>query len=147
MRPAQLETAQFDVLQPLKQPLDQFRKGPGSTRAFQKILATRRLPSQTNPGLAPGIFQEPGIQFVLNLDQVRASFRGIRSDNQELACGVDDLAGSRQIERFQHSQRCTFAEQRDVERPTAQQLGGAFLRLAASSENEVLNPEAIALNQ
>ena len=79
--------------------------------AFQEVVAAGRLPGQTDARLPPGVGQEPGVQFSLHLGQLLSRFQSVRGDDQELASGVDDLAGPRQIQRLQHAQRRAFAQQ------------------------------------
>ena len=108
---AQIEAAQLDLLQPLEQTFDQIREWAPAARTFQEVVAAGRLPGQTDARLPPGVGQEPGVQFSLHLGQLLSRFQSVRGDDQELAGGVDDLAGPWQIQRLQHAQRRAFAQQ------------------------------------
>ena len=145
---AQPEAAQLDRLQLLEQaPDERLERTRRARRPGTEIVGPGRQPGEADADATVGMAQEPGVEFGLHGRQRTRRCRRVGGDDEELAGGIDHLAGGRQIQRFQHPQRGQFRQQRDLEGTPAQQLGGAFLGLAAGGEDEVLDAVEIALDQ
>ena len=150
---AQVEARMLGAVELLDQPGAQRGKAALGRRrraaagTHQEVLARGGLPRQPHAGQPEGVLQEPGVELGAQIVQRSDHLRRVRCHDQELARRVDDLTGRRQPERVEDAQRRQLGEQRDLERAPAQQLGSLLAGVAATGEDEILNPEEVALDQ
>ena len=93
---AQVQPVGLGLVEGLEEAAHQAREGDLARAFMQEVVAGGGDPGQTDAGLAKGMLQEPGVEFGLDLGQQAQCLRGVGGDDEELARGIDDLAGGRQ---------------------------------------------------
>ena len=92
-----------EAIHVLKKALLQLREAP-----YHEVAAACALPADADARDRKRMGNEPLVDLLLHVLERMDDLRRIRSDDEEFACGIDDLACARKLERIKHAQRGQF---------------------------------------